>query len=267
MKSVEIDIAFELIVLGSGAGASYLYDHLPSSSFMLLADQQPFCLVDLGFGVTHQVLQRFKSFPEQCIITHNHSDHAGELPVVARVELALGHKLQVFAEQEISERLKRHRLAEHADQLTPEEIIDWVNPPIATRTPLAYGLEISFYPGKHSEKSCGFILYKDDKPIFSYSADSQLEEAFYTILNQADTFIIDARPMPNAWHANFDQIRPWLKNNRYILGHGIDPKNRNATEHTGLPLLFSGDRLSLNPPSFHPNNPSFSNHSLQPETY
>ncbi len=188
MKSVEFEIAIELIVLGSGAGASYLYDYLPSSSFMLLANQQPFCLVDLGFGVTHQVLQRFKAFPKQIIVTHNHSDHAGELPVVARVELTRGRKLQVFAEQEIAERLKRHRLAEHADQLSPEEIIDWVTPQIGCRTPLAHGLEISFYPGNHSEKSCGFILYQANRPIFSYSSDSQLDDAFYTILDQAETF-------------------------------------------------------------------------------
>ena len=255
MKSVEFEIAIELVVLGSGAGASYLYDHLPSSSFMLLANQQPFCLVDLGFGVTHQVLQQFKAFPPQLIITHNHSDHAGELPVVARVELAHGRKLQVFAEQEIAERLKRHRLAEHADQLSPEEIIDWITPPIAKRTSLAHGLEISFYPGKHSEKSCGFILYQADRPIFSYSADSQLDEAFYKILNQAETFIMDARPTSNAWHADFAQIKPWLQKHRYILGHGINPKNRTDTGYAGLPLLFSGDRLSLNPASFQSNKP------------
>ncbi len=253
MKSDELEISFELIVLGSGAGASYLYDHLPSTSFMLLANQQPFCLVDLGFGVTHQVFQHFKTFPPQIIITHNHSDHAGELPVVARVELAQGRKLQVFAEQEIAERLQTHRLAEHADQLSPEEIIDWVSPPIATRTPLAHGLEISFYPGKHSEKSCGFILYQTNRPIFSYSADSQLDEAFYTILNQAETFIMDARPTSNAWHADFAQIKPWLQAHRYILGHGINPKNRTTAEYAGLQLLFSGDRLTLNPPCFKPN--------------
>ncbi len=263
MKSVEFEIAIELVVLGSGAGASYLYDHLPSSSFMLLANQQPFCLVDLGFGVTHQVLQQFKTFPKQVIVTHNHSDHAGELPVVARVELAQGRKLQVFAEQEIAERLKSHRLAEHADQFSPEEIIDWVTPPIAKRTPLAHGLEISFYPGKHSEKSCGFILYQANHPIFSYSADSQLDEAFYTILNKAETFIMDARPQSNAWHADFTEIKPWLQTHRYILGHGIDPKNRTAAEYTGLPLLFSGDRLALNPPCFNPNNPPSAGDTLK----
>ena len=133
-------------------------------------------------------------------------------------------------------------------------MIDWVNPPMATRTPLAQGLEISFYPGKHSEKSCGFILYQANRPLLSYSADSQLDEAFYRILDQAETFIMDARPLPNAWHADFTQIKPWLKKQRYILGHGIDPQNRNAPEYAGLPLLFSGDRLALNTINFHQNS-------------
>ncbi|NPA72769.1 MAG: MBL fold metallo-hydrolase [Gammaproteobacteria bacterium] len=267
MPNTSTPIHFELSVLGSGAGASYLYDNLPSSSLMLLANQQPICLIDLGLGVSQQVLAQFKGFPEQIIITHNHSDHAGELPVILRVEQARGRKLQVFAEQAISERLQTHRMAEHHQMLAPTEIADWIAPEAGKRVALSHGLEIVFYPGVHSEASCGFILYEQETALLSYTGDSQLNADFYQTLNQAKTFIMDARPKPNPWHADFTAIQAWLNQleaqfeaqaktpitanvmqNRYILGHGLNPKQDNRTQLNGLqaPLLFTGDRVRLN---------------------
>ncbi|MBD3754196.1 MAG: hypothetical protein IE937_00975 [Gammaproteobacteria bacterium] len=59
---------YELLVLGSGAGGSAVYDNLPSSSFMLMVDQKPFCLVDLGLGVGKQVIEIFGHFPKRVIV-------------------------------------------------------------------------------------------------------------------------------------------------------------------------------------------------------
>jgi len=56
------DTKFELVVIGSGAGASYIYDGLTSSSFMLLCDGKPFCLIDLGLGVGRKVIESFSEF-------------------------------------------------------------------------------------------------------------------------------------------------------------------------------------------------------------
>ena len=51
--------------------------------------------------------------PDSIYISHNHSDHAGELPVLLAVESACkGRLLRVFAHSKVMPRLLKHRLHE-----------------------------------------------------------------------------------------------------------------------------------------------------------
>ena len=110
---------FSLQVLGVGGGADAVYHRRCSSALLVLKHDQPYCLIDLGLGVTAALGDHGWSIPERLIISHNHSDHAGELPVVLRVEQAQGRQLQLFCEHGVGERLLRHRMAEHLDQVPP----------------------------------------------------------------------------------------------------------------------------------------------------
>jgi len=240
---------FELQVLGSGAGASSVYDGLSSSSFMLLHNSIPFCLVDLGLGVGHQVVKLYSSFPKNVIITHNHSDHAGDLPVVLRVELAQGNKMNVIAEKHVAQRLKQHRIAEHLQQMTAEELANWIDVDLTQRVAIEHGLSIEFYPGVHSELSYGFALFDEQNHMrLSYTADSQFNQSLYETLAEADVFILDARPKSNPWHACFNEVQDWLKPNVYILGHGLSDKQ--ITEYrlqkdAHLPLLATNQTIKF----------------------
>ena len=234
---------FELQVLGTGAGASSVYEGLPSTAFMLLRDGQACCLIDLGLGIGHKVVELFNGFPEDIIITHNHSDHAGDLPVVLRVEQAKGQLCRVIAQQEVAQRLQQFRLAEHAQQTPPQQLANWLSVPADSRIAMHDDLQIEFIAGNHSELSYGFIIYYQQQAILSYTADSSLLPSLYEKLDQATTFIIDARPRPNDWHASFAEVRPWLKAGRYIAGHGLSLKQ--LTEYPDLPLLKEGDRIVL----------------------
>ncbi|GAB6070154.1 hypothetical protein JCM30760_12510 [Thiomicrorhabdus hydrogeniphila] len=242
---------FELQVLGSGAGASSVYDGLTSSSFMLLHKGTPFCLVDLGLGVGHQVVELYSGFPKNVIITHNHSDHAGDLPVVLRVELAQGNKMNVIAEKRVAKRLKQHRIAEHLQQMTADELANWIEPDLKQKVDIDYGFSIEFYPGVHSELSYGFALFDEHNHMrLSYTADSQFYQPLYENLAKADVFILDARPKTNAWHACFDEIKDWLKPNVYILGHGLSDKQINENRQNNnadlsLPLLTTNQKLAF----------------------
>ncbi|BBP43251.1 MBL fold metallo-hydrolase [Thiosulfativibrio zosterae] len=234
---------YELTVLGSGAGASSVYEGLTSSSFMLSCDGQPFCLVDLGLGVGREVMRQFGEFPSKVIITHNHSDHAGDLPVVALVELKRGNRLQIIAQTEVMQRLKQHRMAEHHQQAKPEALADWVGLPEGESFELGFGLTLAFYRGEHSELSFGFRLMDAQGQIrLAYTADSCVSTALYEKLAPAQVFILDARPKPNAWHADFAQIQPWLKPGVFILGHGLS-KAKAYESYPELPLLLAGQTL------------------------
>lgn len=237
------DTKFELVVIGSGAGASYIYDGLTSSSFMLLCDGKPFCLIDLGLGVGRKVMESFGKFPKNVVITHNHSDHSGDLAVVLRVELAKGSKRQVFAAKPVIERLQINRVAEHLQQMDAEQLATWVGLDSAQQADIGFGLTIEFYPGVHSELSFGFAIRDQSGQMrLSYTGDSQFEESLYTTLAQADVFIMDARPKSNPWHADFSQVQDWLKPNAYILGHGLTEKQA-VEEYSTLPLLLPNQTI------------------------
>jgi len=245
LQQTNVSTNFECVIIGTGAGASSIYDDLTSSSLMLLADNQPFCLVDLGLGVGREVVKTFGEFPRDIIITHNHSDHAGDLPVVLRVELAKGHRCNVIGQTQVIERLKTHRVAEHFEQLSAEELADWQAAECGEVTALQHGLSIEFYPGVHSELSFGFVIRDHNHhPRLSYTADSRLEDALYEPLAKADVFILDARPKPNAWHAAFDEVKPWLNKGVYILGHGLSVQQIDNA-FSELPLLKPQQRIAF----------------------
>lgn len=236
---------FELVVIGSGAGASYIYDGLSSSSFMLLKESEPFCLIDLGLGVGRQVVERFGQFPRNIVITHNHSDHAGDLPVVLRVELAKENKCKVIAAEEVAERLKQFRIAEHLEQMHADALADWIGLAQNEKTDIGFGLTIEFYLGVHSELSYGFIIRDENgHACLSYTGDSKFEQALYERLSEAHVFIMDARHKTNPWHANFKEVSDWLTPNRYILGHGLT-KEQALTEFASLPLLLSNHKVQF----------------------
>lgn len=236
---------YQLQIIGSGSGASSVYDGLTSSSFMLLKNNQPFCLVDLGLGVGNKVIEMFGGFPTNIIITHNHSDHAGDLPVVLRVELAKKNKINVIAAEQVAERLKQHRIAEHLQQMSAEELANWADVAPQQRVLIADGLFIEFYLGVHSELSYGFALFDENNQMrLSYTADSQFNQTLYETLSQANVFILDARPKENPWHASFEQIADWLKPNTYILGHGVSEQQKNK-QYSCLPLLTANQKIAL----------------------
>lgn len=55
-----------------------------------MTDDEPILLVDIGFGVVREYLQAFARIPQTILITHNHSDHAAELPAILAAKQAEG---------------------------------------------------------------------------------------------------------------------------------------------------------------------------------
>lgn len=230
-----------LHVLGSGGSASHVYDGECSASMVICRDGQPVLLIELGPGTTHECLRRFGILPGHIIISHNHTDHAGELPVVLRVECKAGRRLHIHAEQEVVRRLKTHRMAEHHDIVAPDELAVW-HPVAAGATGALFDdLSLEFIRGVHSEYSCGMLLKRDGKPLLGYSGDSAFSEQLYDRLREAPLVIYDARPGLSRWHASFEQVRGILRPGDAVIGHGVHRED--APE--GMPLLFASDVLAL----------------------
>lgn len=76
----------DMICLGVGAGKSMVYEGHCSSSFVLRIDREPVLLLDIGFGVVRQCRALVQSIPKCIYVTHNHGDHAAELPICVAIE-------------------------------------------------------------------------------------------------------------------------------------------------------------------------------------
>jgi ribonuclease BN (tRNA processing enzyme) len=223
-----------LLVLGVSGGAGHVYHGDCSSSFLILKNAKPIVLVDLGLGVTRALKHYGYALPETVVITHNHTDHAGELPVVLRVEESLGRRLNIIAAAPVSERLQRHRMAEHAELYQPIELADWVSPEPETCIPLVDDLSITFHAAQHSELCFGFVISRlsgiTKIPLIGYTGDSGYLPSLYEKISRCLVSIFDARPKGNKWHAGVEEAEAFLEGRisqgpAYIIGHGVDVEN------------------------------------------
>lgn len=230
-----------LLILGVAGGAGHVYEGCCSSSFLILKNEKPFCLVDLGLGVTRTLKSYGFDIPDKVIITHNHTDHAGELPVVLRVEEAKGRQLQIYSAKPVSGRLQKHRLAEHAELYESTNLAKWLSPSPHEQIALSDELSITFIPAQHSECCFGFVVSNNDTPLIGYTADSGFNKELYDTVSKCQVAIYDAREQGNKWHASFDEVAPYAADGGAIISHGLS----NISTQRTMNLLFPGQIINL----------------------
>jgi len=216
---------FEVKIIGVGGGMSGVYDGEPSTSWVLVENGSPVIIFDLGLGVTKPYLSYFKEVPERIYISHNHSDHSGELPVVLAVEKAKNRKLQVYAHPEILSRLNEHRLHElNSASKNLEEF--YVSKPCrdGIKTKVTEHVTIQTIQSIHSETCFGLLIYIEGKLAIGWSSDSAFSEDYYDKFWDAPIIILDGRLSGSKEHAGFEEIESYIakKPNRkvYVLGYG-----------------------------------------------
>jgi ribonuclease BN (tRNA processing enzyme) len=199
--------AVVLIPLGTGKGATSVYNGEPSSSFVVQAGGKCRLLVDVGLGVVRQCLKYCGSVPENIYISHNHTDHAGDLPVLLIVERNAGRKLTVISAPEVESRLRHHRLHElYSTGKSADDIANWTPAPEGEVVRVDDEFTLVTHLGKHSETSYGFVLFQTGTPILGFSADSGSDSALYNKLALAPTLVLDARSASSIEHASFSEI-------------------------------------------------------------
>jgi len=172
-----VRIVMELVCLGVGAGKTMVYDGEPSSAFLMRAapagctgahpgeegsHRQGLLLIDCGLGVVRACLQHADSVPPLIYVSHNHTDHAGELPVVLAVERTRpgGSRRTVVTERRVAEVLKERRL--HETTAVGAYDADWIVLEEGQVTPIGHGLAMMpVGPCQHTELCFGFVLYAD----------------------------------------------------------------------------------------------------------
>ncbi len=196
-----MDDSIELVVLGVGAGKTMAYEGECSSSFLILWNTKPILLVDIGLGVVRNCVRYCGEIPSNIYVSHNHTDHAGELPICLAVESAKGRKLQVFSHKNVSSKLQLHRCAESLGKLN----VNWIMCEDDQEIELISQLSMKLIKSMHEELCYGFVLYLissnsiylpryfNQQPILGFSGDSGYSELLYDKIFEAKTVLIDAR--------------------------------------------------------------------------
>lgn len=229
--------SYDLVCLGVGKGATAVYSNQASSSFALIRQSTKECilLIDIGLGSIY-ALQKYlnnPSFkPRQIFVSHNHSDHSGELPVYIANE-GLQSIVRVYCYTGIQSRLRQHRCAELESATTDLfKNVQWIMCDESKDEGLDSGdpnskLKLRIQRSQHSELCGGFILYENDQAILSFSGDSGFNDAFYKFLWTAPTILVDGREKGTYEHAGFDEITNFytkmgVERRVFVYHYGLD---------------------------------------------
>ncbi|PFX18639.1 Serine/threonine-protein kinase Nek6 [Stylophora pistillata] len=228
----------ELYCVGTGTGTTAVLHGQPSSSAIVFHRGKPLLMVDVGAGVVKACRERlaYNEFPRNVFITHNHLDHAGELPLLFAFEsmrryLAREPRLRVLSGPEVQHKLKIHRLDEMLSLYTPEQAADWLaceqnGGPTYLDDDKQFSIKT--YRTLHSEICYGFVLYFKEEPILGYCVDSGFKEDVFEFFFQASTVIVDARDNGTKEHASFAEVVEYVTKIQpsdtkvYVTGYGID---------------------------------------------
>lgn len=242
---LEAQMIVELLVLGTGKGATAVYQGSPSSSFVLIVDGKCRLLVDIGIGVAQECITSCGYIPDHVFVTHNHTDHSGELPVVLAVEQARGRKLSIISGPLVEEVLKAHRLHELlSTEISLNEFARWTRALPGNSIQIDADIQLKIFRACHQEPSYGFLLYVKGTPILGFSGDSGYDEGFYRQLLDAPWVLLDGRAEGNSDHAEFTEINDFARQHPrhqfLVTGHGEDPGTASP-----LHLVHKGDRITL----------------------
>jgi ribonuclease BN (tRNA processing enzyme) len=208
--------AYDLLCLGVGKGATAVYSNKTSSAFALIRRSTAECilLIDIGLGAIY-ALQKYLNNPnvkpQNIFVSHNHTDHSGELPVYIANE-ALNIPIRIYCYTGVQCRLRQHRCAELESSTTDLfKNVQWIMCDEAQTVDIDSGdpnskLKLRIQRSQHSELCAGFVLYENDDPIVSFSGDSGFNEPFYKFLWTAPTILVDGRATSTYEHASFDEI-------------------------------------------------------------
>jgi ribonuclease BN (tRNA processing enzyme) len=237
-------MTFELICLGTGHGTTHAFQGMPSTAFAALKDGEPWLLVDCGTGVIRSALEHLGRLPATLFITHNHLDHSGELPYVAK---ALSARPRVLGHWEVLRLLKEVRLHDAPDdQQRMIDQIDWVAADERQQIWLEDGWRFDLHPAQHGYTCFGFVLSWHEQPIFSYSADSGFNADYYAFLSRAPLMIVDARPNGGRYHATFEEVDAFAQQHP---NHSLWVVHHGGMSHTfqapNVALWQTGERLPL----------------------
>lgn len=198
----------ELLCLGVGHGSSYVLDGVTSSSYVIKINSKPFILIDCGDGVALEFEKYFNNLaPQYIYISHNHSDHTGDLPLVlSDFYRKTKQPITVLGHPEVIEIVRKIRMHEFVySGINIDAIANWCSSKDDLLS-LDDSFSLELIKTRHTYICYGFNLKYKDRRILGFSADSGFSMDLYSFLAQSDIIILDGNPNGNKEHASFSDI-------------------------------------------------------------
>lgn len=202
-------MAIDLVCLGVGKGASYVMKGIPSTSFVIRVDGIPQLLVDAGAGIALSCLNKVNMIPNKIYISHNHTDHTGDLPVMIGALSGSHGKPSIFGHSDVLDIVKTYRM--HDPMVNVDEIANWIIQDDNHIIKVDDDISLQIFKTKHSYLCYGFTLYYQNENILGYSADSPYDEDLFEIVTQSPIAIIDARDVATYDHPSFQEVEEFAK--------------------------------------------------------
>lgn len=225
MQRISKNDTVDVACLGVGAGATNVLKGLPSSAFIIRINEKPFILIDCGLGVIKSFsgLFHLNNIPERIYITHNHSDHTGDLPVL----LAIFKKIKkckpiIYGSCDVLDIVKKYRMHELLiNGKTNNDYATWQIPDSKQEINILDNVKLILFRSKHSYACYGFHFLINDVKVLSYTGDSAYNKNIYSDISKSNVIIVDGRDVGSEEHASLQTIDEFGKvnNNReiYIL--------------------------------------------------
>lgn len=191
--------------LGVGRGGTNFSSGEPSTAFVLKRDSVPYLLLDLGAGVAVSAKRLLGgNLPALVYISHNHSDHTGDLPVFIAGKGP--NEVSVLGHPDVQDIVRSHRLHELPSVgVDPIQEVNWL-PSDPLNNIFLDDLQFQLFQTKHRYLCYGFVLLYQSVPIFGWTADSPFCEDVYETVARAPIVIAHGRDRPEGDHAALDEI-------------------------------------------------------------
>ena len=193
--------------LGIGRGATNFKTGDPSSAYVIKRYCRPILLLDCGAGVGRSALKLLNgSLPSDIYLSHNHTDHTGDLPLYIATWPKQAERISLFGHEAVLEIVRSHRLHELSSlELQPSDAVSW-NPADTENKIEVAGLTLELFQSAHNYLCFGFRLYDKGSLLLGWTADSRFKQDIYKTVAAAPTAIVHGRDAPSGDHASFEEI-------------------------------------------------------------
>ena len=231
-----------VLCLGVGKGATHFKSGEPSSAYAICRGDEAVLVLDCGPGTGLSYRRHIgDTWPKHLYVSHNHADHAAELPMFVTSQTMHDEQLHIYAHPDVAGILRERRL--HECPYVADGVV-WHEADADNRLQLP-DFSLRLVRSAHSYLTYGFVLEIDGQPRFGWSSDCSYDESVYATLFAAPIVVLHARDGGNHDHADFRAVETFAAAYETEVRLSHYEQSAFAFSAPNVALLGVGERLLI----------------------